>query len=223
VQLSEARASEREPFQDRSADAAAAAGVPTQAPEAGGCTIRRGRFLLSCAGGLFSTGPALWRSMHAAPPRDDPSHAAPGTQPRPLQGPAGLRAGRGVGCGSGGGGGGGGGGSRRFRTLLAATRSGQWPAQADRLRGLLRDAPRKRGFKLSHAPPAPLSMDLGVPARRPEGPGQQDGSGAARLRDVARVGSKDFDTSARLPGTCVHRLRMREGGGGCEGPPSVGA
>jgi len=47
-----------------------------------------------------------------------------------------------------------------FHTLGYSTDT---PAQGDKYKGLLKDSPQKKGFKVAEAPPAPISMDLATP------------------------------------------------------------
>lgn len=62
-----------------------------------------------------------------------------------------------------------------------------YPLQADRLTNLLKDAPIKKGLRLSHAPPPPVSMHASLPWA----PGQLAASGEAATTVTAAAAAQE--------------------------------
>jgi hypothetical protein len=63
----------------------------------------------------------------------------------------------------------------------------------DKVRPLLKDPPKKKGFVVAAAPPAPLNMDVGTPWQQPPLggalPGTKNGPGFDATKSMS---SKDF-------------------------------
>ncbi|EFJ51584.1 hypothetical protein VOLCADRAFT_87751 [Volvox carteri f. nagariensis] len=103
------------------------------------------------------------------------------------------------------------------------------PAQTDRLAPLLHGDPIKKGFKISHAPPAPINSQLAIPWTDPHAPqtttttnnnnsssstsntgrGGGGGSGSGGKVDKAKLaalGNKDFRNTNAKPKIALHKL-----------------